>query len=93
MGELLRSLHALAEARGDGLRAEFLELLSCAAAMEADPALVDLAALRAGATLQSGPHPVSPLPDFLPGNVVDASDRFQRAANAHRLATKATTQG
>lgn len=90
---MLYQLHLIAAARGDGLRAEFVELLARAAAAGADPALVDLAALRRDGAVQAGPNPVRPLPDFLPGNVIDAAGRFQRADNPHRKSTKVRTQG
>ncbi|MCV0397984.1 MAG: hypothetical protein K5872_21395 [Rhizobiaceae bacterium] len=88
---MLYQLHLIAAARGDGLRAEFVELLSRASEAGLDPALVDIAALRRDGYVQAGSHPAGRLPQFLPGNVIDASDRFNRADMAHTTAAQAET--
>lgn len=51
---LLNTLHAMAAARGDGLRPEFLALID---RIEAERAVADIALHRGDAQIQAGPNP------------------------------------
>ncbi len=61
------SLHAIAAARGDGLRPEFLALID---RLEAERAVVDIARHRGDARIQAGPNPTGPIGATPPDGVV-----------------------
>ena len=83
----LIAFHAIAAARGDGLLPELRDLLEYREARQADPAIVELSAIREDRMMQAGPSPARRDPLFLPGNVV----RFGPAAIARaNAATKAS---
>jgi hypothetical protein len=69
----LNSFHAIAAARGDGLRPEFLALIE---RLEAARALDDIARHRGDAQIQAGPNPAGEVGAALPDGVV----RFPSAA-------------
>lgn len=73
------SLHALAAARGDGLRPEFLTLFErLAAPLEADPTVVELSRCQADGRLQSGPNSVLPEDVAVPEGVLPRDDTGTR---------------
>lgn len=72
------SLHAIAAARGDGLRPELLELIAQQRALTTGPTNIsDLERRRASGTVQAGPNPAGCWRDGIAENVV----AFQRPAH------------
>lgn len=67
------SLHAIAAARGDGLRPEFLALID---RLEAERAVADIARHRGDVLIQAGPNPTGTAGATLPDGVV----KFPQAA-------------
>jgi hypothetical protein len=63
----LNSFHAIAAARGDGLRPEFLVLMERIAA---ESAVADIALRRGDAQIQAGPNPSGAIGTALPEGVV-----------------------
>lgn len=77
----LLALHQLAVARGDGLHPALLDLMQHRACrIEADPQVVDIAAVRDNGFQQAGPCPGGRAPHFLPGNVIPFAPRTEPAA-------------
>jgi hypothetical protein len=70
---LLNALHAIATARGDGLRPEFLALID---RIEAERAVADIALHRGDQQIQAGPNPAGFVGAELPDGVV----KFPQAA-------------
>jgi hypothetical protein len=64
---LLNALHAMAAARGDGLRSEFLALID---RIEAERAVADIALHRGNTQIQAGPNPTGTAGAELPDGVV-----------------------
>jgi hypothetical protein len=69
----LNALHAIAAARGDGLRPEFLALID---RLEAERAVADIARHRGDVLIQAGPNPTGMVGAALPDGVV----KFPQAA-------------
>lgn len=69
----LNALHAIAAARGDGLRPEFLALID---RIEAERTVADIALHRGDAQIQAGPNPTGVIGAELPDGVV----KFPQAA-------------
>jgi hypothetical protein len=69
----LNALHAIAAARGDGLRPEFLALID---RLEAERAVIDIARHRGDVPIQAGPNPRGTAGAALPDGVV----KFPQAA-------------
>lgn len=63
----LSSFHAIAAARGDGLRPEFLALID---RLEAEGAVADIARHRGDVQIQAGPNPAGVIGSVLPDGVV-----------------------
>jgi hypothetical protein len=63
----LNSFHAIAAARGDGLRPEFLALIERIAA---ESSVADIALHRGDAQVQAGPNPKGAIGTALPEGVV-----------------------
>ena len=63
----LNNFHAIAAARGDGLRPEFMALIERIAA---ESAVADIALHRGGAQVQAGPNPAGLVGATLPEGVV-----------------------
>ncbi|NGO50212.1 hypothetical protein [Allomesorhizobium camelthorni] len=64
---LLNPLHAIAAARGDGLRPEFLALID---RIEAERAVADIARHRGDAQIQAGPNPTGAIGAEPPDGVI-----------------------
>jgi hypothetical protein len=64
----LNSFHAIAAARGDGLRPEFLALID---RIEAERAIPDIARHRGDILVQAGPNPKGMVGAALPDGVVE----------------------
>lgn len=75
----LLGFHAMAAARGDGLRTELRDLMEARRAMETDNRIADLAGVR-GEILQAGPNPIPAPGAFRPGNVIDFKPRAAQFA-------------
>jgi hypothetical protein len=67
------NLHAIAAARGDGLRPEFLALID---RLEAERTVADIARHRGDILIQAGPNPTGTTGAALPDGVV----KFPQAA-------------
>jgi hypothetical protein len=64
---LLNAIHAIAAARGDGLRPEFVALID---RIEAERAVADIALHRGDTQIQAGPNPTGVIGTELPDGVV-----------------------
>ena len=63
----LNNFHAIAAARGDGLRPEFMALIG---RLAAENAVADIALHRGDARIQAGPNPKGAIGTALPEGVV-----------------------